>query len=115
MRAVELAAEVRAGRVTAREVLEQHLGVIDARETDVHAFNLVMVDEARAAADAVDAAVAVGDDPGPLAGVPIALKDNMCTRGVPTTCSSRILEGRIAGDDRLRPVQLVARTSGCGG
>ncbi len=37
--------------------------------------------------------VAAGDDPGPLAGVPLALKDNMCTRGVPTTCSSKILEG----------------------
>jgi aspartyl-tRNA(Asn)/glutamyl-tRNA(Gln) amidotransferase subunit A len=53
----------------------------------------VTADEARAAADAVDAAVARGDDPGPLAGVPIALKDNLCTRGVQTTCSSRILEG----------------------
>ena len=59
----------------------------------MHAFNLVLADEARAAADAVDAAVAAGDDPGPLAGVPIALKDNLCTRGIPTTCSSRILDG----------------------
>ncbi|MGH9271547.1 MAG: Asp-tRNA(Asn)/Glu-tRNA(Gln) amidotransferase subunit GatA, partial [Ilumatobacteraceae bacterium] len=42
---------------------------------------------------AVDAAVARGEDPGPLAGVPIALKDNLCPRGIPTTCSSRILEG----------------------
>src|SRR4029077_15531015 len=50
-------------------------------------------DDARAAADAVDAAVAAGADPGPLAGVPIALQDNLCTRGVVTTCSSRILEG----------------------
>ena len=48
-----------------------------------------MADDARAAADAVDASSAKG----PLAGVPIAIKDNMCTRGVPTTCSSRILEG----------------------
>jgi aspartyl-tRNA(Asn)/glutamyl-tRNA(Gln) amidotransferase subunit A len=53
----------------------------------------VLRDEALAAADAVDAAVARGDDPGPLAGVPVALKDNLCTRGIPTTCSSRILEG----------------------
>ena len=44
-------------------------------------------------ADAIDAAVARGEDPGPLAGVPVALKDNLCTRGIPTTCSSRILEG----------------------
>ena len=50
-------------------------------------------EQAREAADAVDAAVASGRDPGPLAGVPVALKDNLCTRGIPTTCSSRILEG----------------------
>ncbi|MEO9223572.1 MAG: Asp-tRNA(Asn)/Glu-tRNA(Gln) amidotransferase subunit GatA, partial [Acidimicrobiales bacterium] len=44
-------------------------------------------------ADAIDTTVAAGEDPGPLAGVPIALKDNLCTRGIPTTCSSRILDG----------------------
>ena len=59
----------------------------------MHAFNLVLADEARAAADAIDRRVAAGEDPGPLAGVPVALKDNLCTRGIPTTCSSRILEG----------------------
>ena len=93
VRAVEIAADVRAGRRRARDVLEEHLARVDAREGEIHAFNLVLADEARAAADAVDAAVAAGDDPGPLAGVPIALKDNLCTRGIPTTCSSRILEG----------------------
>ena len=88
-----IADDVRSGARTARDVLEEHLATITAREPDVHAFNLVLADEARAAADAIDAAVARGDDPGPLAGVPLALKDNMCTRGIPTTCSSRILEG----------------------
>src|SRR5207248_746048 len=66
---------------------------IDAREAEIHAFNLVLADEARAAADEVDRRVAAGDDPGPLAGVPVALKDLLCTRGIPTTCSSKILEG----------------------
>src|SRR5205085_12153670 len=47
----------------------------------------------RAAAEELDGRVAAGEDPGPLAGVPVALKDNLCTRGIPTTCSSRILEG----------------------
>ncbi|MCU1392559.1 MAG: gatA [Ilumatobacteraceae bacterium] len=91
--AAQIAAGVRAGTVSAVDVLEQHLGRITAREGDVHAFNLVMADEARAAAAAIDDAVKAGNDPGPLAGVPLALKDNMCTRGVPTTCSSKILEG----------------------
>src|SRR5205814_9156431 len=54
---------------------------------------IVMADDARAAADAVDAAVAAGREPGPLACVPVSLKVNLCTRGVPTTCSSKILEG----------------------
>ena len=91
--ALEIAAAVRAGTLSARKVVEESLTAIAARDSDLHAFNHVMADEARQAADAVDHAVATGQDPGPLAGVPIALKDNMCTRGVPTTCSSRILEG----------------------
>ncbi|HEY5888350.1 MAG TPA: Asp-tRNA(Asn)/Glu-tRNA(Gln) amidotransferase subunit GatA [Acidimicrobiales bacterium] len=93
MSALEIAAAVRSGERSAREVLDEHLAVIEARDGELHAFNLVLVDEARAAADAIDARVAAGEDPGPLAGVPVALKDNLCTRGVATTCSSRILEG----------------------
>jgi aspartyl-tRNA(Asn)/glutamyl-tRNA(Gln) amidotransferase subunit A len=85
--------EVKSGAVTAADLLEQKLSAIAAREPEIHAFNHVMLDQARAAAAAVDTAVARGDDPGPLAGVTVALKDNMCTRGVPTTCSSKILEG----------------------
>ncbi len=91
--ASRIADDVRSGARSARDVLGEHLEAINRREPDIHAFNAVLADEARAAADAVDAAVARGDDPGPLAGVPLALKDNMCTRGLPTTCSSRILDG----------------------
>ncbi|MGZ4701625.1 MAG: Asp-tRNA(Asn)/Glu-tRNA(Gln) amidotransferase subunit GatA, partial [Ilumatobacteraceae bacterium] len=88
-----IAAQIRSGSITAVEVVEQHLAAIASREPEIHAFNLVMAEQARARATEVDAMVAAGRDPGPLAGVPIALKDNMCTRGVPTTCSSRILAG----------------------
>lgn len=93
MSAVEIAAKVRSGEWSAVDVVEGHLGVIAERDSEIHAFNHVMADEARERAAAVDAMVAAGHDPGPLAGVPVALKDNMCTRGVPTTCSSRILDG----------------------
>src|SRR5256885_1438579 len=93
MSAVESAAAVRAGERSARTVVEEHLAAIEARDPEIHAFTYVLADEARVAADAVDASVARGDDPGALAGVPVALKDNMCTRGIPTTCSSKILEG----------------------
>src|SRR4051794_5904465 len=93
MSAIEIAAAVRSGERRARDVVEEHLARIDEREGELHAFNAVLADEARAAADEIDRRVAAGDDPGPLAGVPVALKDNMCTRGIPTTCSSKILDG----------------------
>jgi aspartyl-tRNA(Asn)/glutamyl-tRNA(Gln) amidotransferase subunit A len=89
----ETVAEVKSGALKATDRLERQLAVIADRDPEIHAFNHVMIDHARAAAAAVDAAVARGDDPGPLAGVTVALKDNMCTHGVPTTCSSKILEG----------------------
>ncbi|MEA3055364.1 MAG: aspartyl-tRNA(Asn)/glutamyl-tRNA(Gln) amidotransferase subunit, partial [Actinomycetota bacterium] len=85
----EIAAAVASGETTATAVLEEHLARIAEREGELHAFNVVLEDEARAQAAAVDA----GERRGPLAGVPLALKDNMCTRGIPTTCSSKILEG----------------------
>jgi aspartyl-tRNA(Asn)/glutamyl-tRNA(Gln) amidotransferase subunit A len=93
MTALEIARAVRAGERRAADVVDEHLAAIEARDGEIHAFNLVLAEEARAAAAAIDDAVATGRDPGPLAGVPVALKDNLCTRGIPTTCSSRILEG----------------------
>ncbi|MDQ1421663.1 MAG: aspartyl-tRNA(Asn)/glutamyl-tRNA(Gln) amidotransferase subunit [Acidimicrobiaceae bacterium] len=90
--AVELAAGVRSGERRAVDALEDYLVAIAEGDDQIHAFNHVMAESARAAAAAVDEAVAAGRDPGPLAGVPVALKDNLCTRGVPTTCSSRILD-----------------------
>src|SRR5271170_6351539 len=89
----ELAAAVRSGERSARTVTEEALASVAERDGELHAFLEVLGEQALAQADAVDAAVARGEDPGPLAGVPVALKDNLCTRGIPTTCGSRILEG----------------------
>src|SRR6187551_1789934 len=89
----DIQAAVRAGERSAREVVDECLAEIEAREPELHAFNLVLADQARDAAAKIDEAIAAGNDPGPLAGVPIALKDNLCTRGIATTCGSRILEG----------------------
>ena len=90
---VDIATRVADGSVSATSVLEEHLARIGEREADIHAFNLVTTESARATAQSIDDAVAKGRPVGRLAGVPIALKDNMCTRGVETTCSSKILQG----------------------
>ena len=90
---VDIAAQVSSGSLSAAKVLEENLSAIDAREKEIHAFNLVTADRARERAAQIDADVKAGKKVGRLAGVTIALKDNMCTRGVETTCSSKILAG----------------------
>ena len=93
MRAVEIAKQVSSGEISARSVLEQHFETINNLETQVNAFNIVTIEEALKEADEIDSKIASGEKLGPLAGVPIAVKDNICTRGLETTCSSKILEG----------------------
>jgi aspartyl-tRNA(Asn)/glutamyl-tRNA(Gln) amidotransferase subunit A len=88
-----IAAGVASGALSARAVVDEHLARIAERDGEIHAFNTVTADQARAHADRIDSEVKAGNEVGPLAGVPIALKDNICTHGVDTTCSSRILEG----------------------
>ncbi len=89
-------------------MVEDCLRRIEAHDDDIHAFNTVTADGARAAAAAVDAAVADGRDPGPLAGVPVAFKDNLCTRGVATTCSSRMLDGWLPPYDATVVTAITA-------
>ena len=91
--AAETARLIASGELSAREVTEAHLERIDAVDPRVHAFLHVDRDGALAAARAVDERRAAGEALGPLAGVPLALKDVFTTRGVPTTCGSRILDG----------------------
>ena len=91
--AAALAAAVASGEVSAVEVTRAHLDRIDAVDAKLHAFLHVDADGALAAARAVDAKRAAGDPLGPLAGVPLALKDVLTQVGAPTTCGSRILAG----------------------
>ena len=93
MSALEIASAVRSGERSALEVVNEHLALIEQRDSELNAYNLVTAESARAQAAAIDAAVLAGEPVGRFAGVPLAMKDNMCTRGVPTTCSSKILEG----------------------
>lgn len=93
--AAELAGLIAAGQVSAREVTQVHLDQIEAVDSRINAFLHVAADRALASADAVDADRAAGAELGPLAGVPLAMKDIFCTKGIPTTCGSRILEGWV--------------------
>jgi aspartyl-tRNA(Asn)/glutamyl-tRNA(Gln) amidotransferase subunit A len=88
---VAIAEAVRTGTVRASDIVDDTLERIDAGDADLHCFLTVMADHARERAAEIDAAVQAGVDPGPLAGVPVALKDNLCTKGTLTTCSSKIL------------------------
>ncbi len=108
--AAAIAAAVRSGERSATSVVEESLAAI-AAGAGLAAFNTVTAEAALARAELIDRAVAAGDDPGPLAGVPVALKDNICTRGVPTTCSSRILEGWEPPYDAT----VVSRLTAAGG
>jgi aspartyl-tRNA(Asn)/glutamyl-tRNA(Gln) amidotransferase subunit A len=88
-----LAARVNRGEVRAAHIVEESLARIEAENPRLGAVLHVAGDAARASAKAVDERVARGDNAGPLAGVPILLKDNISTAGIPTTAGSRILDG----------------------
>src|SRR5579864_7608651 len=93
MTAARLAAAIAAGEVSAVEVTQAHLDRIEAVDQRVRAFLHVAPEAALAAAAAVDLRRAAGEPLGPLAGVPLALKDVFTTTDMPTTCGSRILAG----------------------
>lgn len=89
----EMAAALVAGETTSEKLTQEHLDRISAVDAEVHAFLYVDTEGALAQARAVDALRKSGEKVGPLAGVPLALKDVMVQQGVPTTAGSKILEG----------------------
>ncbi len=91
--AAEMATALAKGEVTSVALTQLHLDRITSVDKDVHAFLHIDTEGALAQASAVDAKRAKGEKLSPLAGVPIALKDVLAQKGVPTTCGSKILEG----------------------
>lgn len=93
--AVELGRKIKAKEVTVREAVLAAYDKIDEKEAELNCYVTTTKEAALAKADEVQGKIDAGELTGPLAGVPVAIKDNMCTKGVLTTCSSRILENFV--------------------
>jgi len=106
-----IAADVRARRVTARETVVAALARIRARDPRLNCFSAVLEEDALRDAAAVDAALAAGGDPGPLAGVPFAVKNLFAVRGLVTLAGSKINAGHAPAS---RDATVVGRLRGAG-
>ena len=93
--AVELAQAIREGKTTAVKAMEAVLAQIEQTEEQYHCYVTIEKEKALAKAEQVQRKIEAGELTGPLAGVPFAIKDNLCTEGTLTTCSSRILENFV--------------------
>ncbi|MEH2434812.1 MAG: Asp-tRNA(Asn)/Glu-tRNA(Gln) amidotransferase subunit GatA [Nostoc sp.] len=80
---------------SAVEITQEALERIQALEPKLHSFLCITAERALEQAGAVDAKIAAGEEIGLLAGIPVGIKDNLCTKGIPTTCASRILENFV--------------------
>jgi aspartyl-tRNA(Asn)/glutamyl-tRNA(Gln) amidotransferase subunit A len=103
---VEAGRRMRSGECSAADLLDAVIRRASFTEAHLHAYLLIDRDGAGAAAEAADAELAAGRDRGPLHGIPLALKDNLTTRGLATTCSSRILEGYVPPYDATAVARL---------
>jgi aspartyl-tRNA(Asn)/glutamyl-tRNA(Gln) amidotransferase subunit A len=103
-----VAGRIARGEVSAEATTREALGAIASRDGALHAFLHVATESALEQARAVDGKRAKGEALGPLAGVPIAIKDALCTRGVPTTAASKVLEGYVPPYDATVVAKLRA-------
>jgi aspartyl-tRNA(Asn)/glutamyl-tRNA(Gln) amidotransferase subunit A len=109
--AVKIADRVRSAEMSAKEVLETFLARIEAFDTELKSFVFLDPDAARAQAAEIDRRVAAGEDPGPLAGVPLGVKDLEDARGLPTTHGSLLYKENVAEGDSVQVARL--RAAGC--
>ena len=93
--ALELGKEIKEKRISVREAVQASLERIHKYEDTVHAYVTLTEEAALAQADEIQKQIDDGILTGPLAGVPMAIKDNICTEGIETTCSSKILRGFV--------------------
>ena len=93
--AVQLADAIKAGKYTAVDAMKAVLEQIESKEDTIHAYVTIDKEAALAKAEAVQKKIESGEITGPFAGVPVAIKDNMCTEGMLTTCSSKILSNFV--------------------
>ena len=110
----DAATRARQRAVAAVDLTRAALARIAAVETNLGAFLTLNEVEAIAAAEAIDRRIGAGQDPGPLAGVPIAVKDNICTAGLRTTAGSRILERFVPAFDTDAEGALVLEVNKVG-
>ena len=104
--AVELAKEIKAGKTTAVEAMKAVLEQIEKTEETYHCYITIDKEKAMQAAKEAQEKIEAGTLTGPLAGVPVAIKDNLCTKGVVTTCASKILENFVPQYDAEAVVKL---------
>ena len=109
--AVSIAGAIRSQKRSAREVTSAALETIRRRDSSLNCFTMVLEDEAIAQADAIDGRIAAGDDPGPLAGVPFAVKNLFDISGQTTIAGSKIHAEKPAAD---RDAAVVERLKGAG-
>ena len=106
--AVEIAAKVKGGKISALEVAEAAIRRMEKLEPHIHSYCVPTPDFARAAAKAIDAKIAAKEDPGPLAGVPVGIKDLVATAGIETAMGSKLYKGWIPEEDDIVVERLKA-------